>query len=214
MEFKRALTYPLNDPDWLVKMLIAAAMNLVPLAGPLFLLGYYRELYLKLSREGDSRLPEWERFGDFIIDGLKLLAVSLVYMLPLLLFYLAFFLMMFALLMSSGSSEMVLLIIVFAIPFTLYFLYVMTIQPAMLVIYFETGSIASALKPNLHWRLIRGWGASYWLALIMTHVYYFLSIFGILLCLIGVYATMAWAGFAFIHLIAQCQRRRPVQSIL
>jgi len=53
---------------------------------PVFLVyGYY--LVLKVTVAGFDELPDFDEWGDMLIDGLKVLIVGIVYMLPVIIIF-------------------------------------------------------------------------------------------------------------------------------
>lgn len=207
MRFKRACSFMFDDPQWVKKIGIGGGMFLLPIVGPMFCLGYFRELYQRLKQGEESPLPEWSNLGDKLLHGFRLFLAVFIYSLPMYLFY---FLMIGAflfwvadqdpdtLLVSVGGGLVLLL---------LYLCYLFSIMPAMFLLYFRTDSIPDSLNPANHWRLIREMGSKYWIALLLGHLVYFASLSGLLLCFIGIYLTFFWANLAFFHLFVQGEKR-------
>jgi hypothetical protein len=88
---KALFTYPFRKRGWEKKMVILAAFNLggliIPLFPTLFALGYTAELIRRAVREDDPDLPEWDHWNDLLVDGLRLLGISLVFLVPLAFIY-------------------------------------------------------------------------------------------------------------------------------
>ena len=91
MNFSRAFTYAFDDRDWLVKLLVGAAITLlailltVPLVGLALwaLLLSYLVLLVRNVRAGVPQpLPAWSNFGKLLGDGLPVLGAVVVYSLP------------------------------------------------------------------------------------------------------------------------------------
>ncbi|MGA2162198.1 MAG: DUF4013 domain-containing protein [Methanoregula sp.] len=81
---------------WKHWLLLIASMIIFPL-----ILGYMVRIY-----RGEKPAPELKEWGTLFIDGLKLLAVSLIYALPIILLALAAFLPFIAAFTSSGAFSM------------------------------------------------------------------------------------------------------------
>lgn len=95
-----SLKYPLTD--W-VKIVILAVVMLVPIVDFIGL-GYYLRI-IKSTLAGVDELPEFDNIGELFIDGLKLIIVSLIYMLiPIILFLLAWILAAPAATVTYGSD--------------------------------------------------------------------------------------------------------------
>lgn len=89
INFGRAFSYILEDPEWVRKSLIGALFVILSLfILPIFVIaGYYLELIQNVARGNPRPLPEWDNIGDKFVKGLvfglKLLVVTLVYALPI-----------------------------------------------------------------------------------------------------------------------------------
>ncbi len=82
MDIGRAFSFPFQDPRWVTKILIAAAMVVIPIFGWLVLYGYGMRITRQVAAGTDIPLPEWEDFGGLFVDGLKLFAVTFIWSLP------------------------------------------------------------------------------------------------------------------------------------
>jgi len=79
--FEEALRYLFQEDDYLRTLLIGTLLILLsPLVIPLFILAGYVVRAIQHANQGKS-LPEFENYTGLLIDGLKLTAVFLVYLL-------------------------------------------------------------------------------------------------------------------------------------
>lgn len=84
---EKVLTYPFEDPRWVQKLLTAAlllfANTFIPLIPLFFLVGYQYEIMraIIVDRKEPS-LPEWDKWGEFFVNGVRLLVTNLVYYIP------------------------------------------------------------------------------------------------------------------------------------
>jgi hypothetical protein len=85
MEYGRAIAFAFEDPDWLKKIGIAALVLLIPLVGPIVVMGWGLEITRRVINLDPSPLPGWDDFGSYLSKGFQAFVVSLVYILPLLL---------------------------------------------------------------------------------------------------------------------------------
>jgi len=84
MDVGKALGFVFEDEDWVTKILLGAALLLIPVFGIFVLLGYTIAV-VRNVRAGELRpLPAWTDLGHFFMDGLMFWIASLVYALPLL----------------------------------------------------------------------------------------------------------------------------------
>lgn len=84
---KQYLTFPFEDEKWLMKFLISVGISfagfIIPIIPVFFLYGYCATLAKGMIVDGRKPfLPEWEEWGDFFMDGLRVFGVWLCYSLP------------------------------------------------------------------------------------------------------------------------------------
>ncbi|WP_459201570.1 DUF4013 domain-containing protein [Methanococcus sp. CF] len=79
MDFERALKFPMDDPDWIKKVIIGAIFSIIPIVS-FISIGYVMEL-LKNIIDSKEELPEWSGFGGKFIKGLIAAIISFIYML-------------------------------------------------------------------------------------------------------------------------------------
>jgi hypothetical protein len=82
MEFGRAFSYTQQDPEWLKKVGIAALIFLIPLIGPITVLGWGLEITRRVISHEPEMLPDWSNFTDHLVRGLKGFVISFVFGLP------------------------------------------------------------------------------------------------------------------------------------
>lgn len=78
VDYKRALTFFREDPDFATKLALGGLIALVPIlnfAG----LGYALNLFRNVVEGRDSVLPDWSDLGDHFFKGLPAVAVALCY---------------------------------------------------------------------------------------------------------------------------------------
>ena len=69
MNLGRGLRFPLDDPQWLPKVLIGTLVSLVPIlnvAG----VGYMLDVTRNVVAGRETPLPEWDNFGDKFVRRL------------------------------------------------------------------------------------------------------------------------------------------------
>jgi hypothetical protein len=85
MDFGSAFTFVFQDTDWLKKVGIAAAVFLIPLVGPIVLLGWGLEITRRVINNEPQPLPDWSDFSGYLQKGLRGFVVSLAYLMPVIL---------------------------------------------------------------------------------------------------------------------------------
>jgi len=84
MDIGKALGFVFEDEEWPTKLLLAAAVSVVPFFGGVTLTGYTLAV-LRNVKAGESRpLPGWEALGQYFADGLSYWIATLVYSIPFL----------------------------------------------------------------------------------------------------------------------------------
>jgi hypothetical protein len=99
---KALLAFPFQDDDWknkfLIGSLIVFAGFVIPLIPFFFLYGYMMQIMHHIIVDKDKpRLPAWDDWGKLFVDGLKLLGVALIYMLPVVVLFMIGFFIVFLL---------------------------------------------------------------------------------------------------------------------
>jgi len=98
MDISKALTYPFEDPDWTMKLGIAAGISLLafiaviilPIVGLVVLIplaGWSIETMKRVRSNEPNPLADWNDFGGLIKTGLTPFLAGIVYQIPTLLVY-------------------------------------------------------------------------------------------------------------------------------
>jgi hypothetical protein len=95
MDIGKAFTFVFDDKDWIVKILIAAAIVLAGVLLGIFVIpavvafallgGYGVEITRRVIHSDSPVLPAWDNWGALLSDGLKVWIIGLVYTLPIIL---------------------------------------------------------------------------------------------------------------------------------
>jgi len=177
--------------------------------------GYMVQL-LKNVRDGhEYPLPDWDDFGKFFVDGLKLLAGFLVYMLPMIL--LSFFAMIVAIAADAGGVDeggmVTILMLTSCLTILLAFLIVL-LYPALYIQYAKEDKIGDMFRFGEMWELFKANSANYIIILLMIFfVLSFIASFGLILCFVGILFTTWWAQLAAAHLMGQLAQPQEKAAI-
>jgi hypothetical protein len=82
MDFGRALTFPFDDDDWMVKFVIGSLIMIVGVFLPFIPLGYQVHVARNVMQEKKRPLPGSDSLGEVMADGLYALMGALVYWIP------------------------------------------------------------------------------------------------------------------------------------
>ena len=155
-DLKDNLTFMFRDPEWKKKILIGAGVNMIPILN--FVNGGYMLAVIQNLRNGiRPPLPAWSDFGKFFMDGLKMIAISLIYAIPMILL---------SIIMSAasgasynyGSNALAAGSIGLAIISLIYSLLLVFWIQGGYVNYAIKGTFASAFEFGAIWKIVqRGW---------------------------------------------------------
>lgn len=208
MDIGKSFTFLTEDERWLTKLGIGVALVLISSLLSVILIGFlgffilagYNVRLVQNVRDGNPRpLPEWDRWGDDLALGVKLVVAILIYTVPVLI--IAIPMALGAILAGRGDGAVPsglalmlcggILAIVYAVALTVAL-------PGIVVAFARDGSIATALEFNTIYTwtrdrlglvlvvLLVGWGVS----AIATPL---AMLAGTLLCGIGLVVTIPLA---------------------
>ncbi len=197
MDYSTPFTFVTKDKNWIGKVAIGSLLVVTGI-GFIPVLGWMLEITRRVIRNDSQPLPDWNNFGQYVVDGLKLTAVALIWSLPLVLVILSFA-GAAAAFADQASDD------------TTFGLVLALLSPAAWGHLAETGSFGEAANPARAWALVGPHlgdfivvGLLAWLASAM------LSTVGTLLCLIGVFPATVYTFAIYGHLWGQLYRNsRP-----
>ncbi len=156
MDIGKSFTFPFDDQQWMSKLGIGAAVTLVPILNFAWS-GYMVELIRNVTDQVPEPLPAWDNLEKKFLNGLILLAVGLVYALPILIvFFLPLGLFVISSILSGNSNLQdaartiagaggVLFYCLLCV-FLIYGLALSIVYPAVLVKFSRSGTFASCFK--------------------------------------------------------------------
>ena len=205
MDIGKSFGYVFEDKKWIEKVLIGGLVSLIPIIGSLLLIGYGVELVRNVRNHEPEPLPEWDDWGQKIIDGLKLFVILFVWALPMVVLYsIAFIPLMLAGNSDSGSSIGGVFATCLSCFLFLYGIVYWLAIPGITIKFaeggeigdgFNVGEILDFTKKHLGQIII--------VALVSWLVYLLAGLVGSFLCFVGVFFTMFWAALVQYHMIAQ-----------
>lgn len=210
-DFAKPFTYVFDDPQWVQKILIGGLFYLggIFIIGWFFILGYCAGLGRNVMSGVEHPLPEWSDLGEYFAEGLRLVGVVLVYIVPF--FVLVIGVMVPAGVFSSIENEGVQALTggvmgcvsCLFIPLALI---VMILLPASLTFAVAEQRFGAAFDYSRIWPYIRLNVGNYLLAVVVYLIARFLGGFGFLLLCIGVVFTAFWSFLITTHAFAQVYR--------
>lgn len=210
-DFGKPFTYVFEDPRWLQKILIGGLFYLAGflLIGWFFILGYVARTARNVIAGAQTPLPEWDDLGDFFNEGLRLVGVMLVYLIPYLALVSA--IVIPAGILSSFDNEGAQALggglsgcfACLLIPLSLV---VIVFAPASLLFAVVEQRFSAAFEFGRMWAFIKDNAGNYLLAVVVYMIARFLGSFGVALLCIGVIFTGFWSFLITAHGLAQVYR--------
>ena len=78
MDIGNSFQYPSRDKDWVVKVLIGGVLNIIPIAN-LIASGYVLTLMARSMDRLQEEMPKWDDWGGYLMKGLMVAVISLIY---------------------------------------------------------------------------------------------------------------------------------------
>lgn len=185
-----SLKYPLND--W-TKILILTIISIIPIVN--FMSAGYMLRIIKSTLAGIDEVPGFDDLGELFIDGIKILIVSIVYMIvPLIIYFVA----LLPLMLSDPSNPSVLLsgiaIVILLIDIIVSIIFALVLYPAIVNMALYDSEIGAAFRFSEVLGRIKaiGWGdyILWIIAIIITS-----AIVGVILGIVGFILAFILIGF-------------------
>ncbi|NSW53317.1 MAG: DUF4013 domain-containing protein [Anaerolineae bacterium] len=165
------LTFPFRGQGWFGKLAVAALMllagSIIPIVPTIILLGYLAEVIRRITVDKeDASLPQWNDWGKYFNDGLKMLGASLVVVVPLILIFIVLFALYFIPIafIESGNSEdlmAVFIIALFVVQFIMIFVSILVgtlaglFQPIYMTHMITRGEFSAIFKIKEWWQIFK-----------------------------------------------------------
>ncbi|HEX9921322.1 MAG TPA: DUF4013 domain-containing protein [Anaerolineae bacterium] len=218
MDIGSAFTFVFDDEDWIKKLAIGGGITLVgailtPIIIGLALLlpigGYMLET-IKNVRDGQSTpLPEWTDIGGLFSKGLMVFVIFLVYNIPSILLSCASFGISLAAPNLDSDVAQALSFVSICIGCLQFIvgLVAYALIPAALIRYAQFDSLGSAFQFGEIFSFISANMGDYVIAVLLSWVASLVAIFGVILCVVGVFFTLFWSNLVTANLIGQLARK-------
>jgi hypothetical protein len=213
MDIGKAFGYVFDDDQWITKILIAAAilalgilfswLLFIPLILAALLLGGYGvEITRRVIQGNPVVLPEWDNWGDLLMDGLKAWIIELIYALPIIIVSVCLSIPVGA--FSEDAQEVSSLFGAFMGCFNfLWGIVVGLMLPAAIAFFVAEGDVSAAFRFGDVFAFVRDNFATYLIVLVIGWVASIISGLGLLACGVGFLVTAPYAGWITAHLRGQ-----------
>jgi hypothetical protein len=207
MDFGLAFSFPFQDPDWVKKLAIAAVIGMIPLIGQVAVLGWTIMLAKRVIASEEHPMPDWEEAGEIFTAGLKAFVIGLVYSLPILVIMVPTSLLGVFDNSNNSISIIELLMICLSCFMALYGLLISLVWPAAAGELAANDDLGAALNPAHILRLVQAAPGAYLIVFLGTIAAGIVASFGLVLCLVGILFTAAYAYAIQGHLIGQAYKQ-------
>ncbi len=213
MDIGKAFTFVFEDEDWIVKILIAAAILLVGilfswmLAIPLILAaallsGYSVEITRRVIHGNPQTLPEWEDWGALIADGLKVIVIGIVYALPIILVSICLGIPIGIFAEEAEGLSSLLSVLLSCLSF-LWGIVVSLLLPAAIAFYAAQDELGAAFRFGEVFAFVRDNLKTYLITFLMSWVAEFVGGLGSIVCGVGLLVTAPYGWMVTGHLYGQ-----------
>jgi len=198
-----------DDEDWLVKILLGGVFTLLSgiLIGIPFVLGYMLEVIRRVARRDPELLPDWDNLGEKFVQGLVLMVILAIWLIPLWILGCFQSAMIIPLAENQDAAGWVaMLVSCTGCLSILWSVLVALFTPAIYTRYAVTGQFSSAFQFGEIWNFTTKNFVNVLIALLLAWVAGLIGSFGVILCVIGVVFTGFWATLVGAHLYGQVYR--------
>ena len=85
MDYGKMIKFPMEDKDWVTKIIIGGILTIIPIVN-FISLGYMLKV-MKNSINKTPGMPEWKKISDLFVKGLIVFVIELVFfIIPLIIF--------------------------------------------------------------------------------------------------------------------------------
>ncbi len=221
MDIGKAFTFVFEDEDWIVNILIGAAILavslvfsflLIPLIlGMALLAGYMVAVMRRVLNGQVDGLPRWENWGELLVDGLKVWVIGLVYALPLIIASFCLLVPAMALGDDAGAVMSILIMLASCI-IILYSIVVTIVIPAAFAFWVASDDLGAAFRFGDILAFVRENLSTYLVTLIMTWVASLIGGLGSVVCGVGMLVTLPYAYAVTGHLYGQAYMASSQQA--
>jgi hypothetical protein len=208
MEFGKAFSFAFEDKDWIKKLGIGALLMIIPFIGWLVVAGWGIEITKRVIQHDPQPLPDWSDFGGYLMKGLQVFVIGLVYSLPIILVNICQQgVTLFGQQGDTTDETILMAVTVFAVCFGcvsfIYSIFLGFILPAALGNFAATGQMGAGFRFGEVFGLVRAAPVAYLLALLGGFVASLIASLGVILCVIGILFTAVYAYTINAHLYGQ-----------
>ncbi len=217
IDFARPFQYVMEDKDWVKKVLIGGGIFfgsfvlsflLVGLVGFLAIGGYLMRVAKNVADGKETPLPEFDNWGEDIVNGLKMFAIGFLWQLPGVLIRVVGTIAFVALAQAGEDAANVGGILMMGTTCIGLPLQLIGAIAAYLGIirFYETGELAAGFRIGELIELVKSQAINLLLGIVIAMIAGFIANFGMIACIVGVFFTIFWAQLVNAHVIGQIMK--------
>lgn len=154
MDIGEAIGFAFEDEQWVGKLLLGAAITLIPIFGGLMILGYGIAV-IRSVKAGKARpLPSWDDVGRYFVDGLMFWIATSIYAIPLLVLLCPTILVWILPAVAGDNQDLTAILtgisgivsVGFGCLATLYAILLWLLTPVLQIRYAEAGELEACLR--------------------------------------------------------------------
>ena len=206
MDFGKAFSFVFEDEEWLKKVGLAGLISLIPLIGQLVVLGWGIEVTRRVIHNHPEPLPDWDDFMGYLVKGLQVLVIGVVYMLPVIVIQGCTGILPFLNLGGNGdalATAVAIFVACFGCLTFLYAIFAGLIIPAAMSNFAAKDELKAAFSFGEIFGMVRDNIGPFAMVLLGSLLSGFAASLGVIACVIGVVFTSAYAYAVNGHLMGQ-----------
>ena len=210
MNYMKTFQYVFDSPKWMGNLLAAIICILVPVVGPIVLLGYGFVIIEALHRRKDSLYPDFDtdQLSDYLTRGLWPWIVAVIARLPLIFLAVLLYVFMFAgMIFASENGGVLVVLLLFCVFFVAILLLSMLLGFVLIPLVLRAG-LMQDFREAFSWAFVKDFLARTWLEILLVQLFFLasgmaLNLAGLLLCFVGAYPAAALLILADYHALHQ-----------
>ena len=201
IQYLRMYNYIFENPNWMTNVLLGGLCGLIPVVGPLVMLGYQFEIVIALLQTGGTRYPDFDfnRFSDYLMRGLwpflVQLVAGMVLMVPVMILAMVPFFVLMGLASNANNDATMGLVVMFGFFLWGLFMFLISVLPAVVLLPMQ---IRAGLEQDFGAAFNFGWVLDFikktWVDMLMALL--FLAFTATLLVMLGYVACFVGVFFA------------------
>lgn len=218
MDFGKAFSFITEDTNWFKKIAIGALLVLTGIGG-IALTGWMIELVRRVVNKESEPLPDWSKLGEYIVSGLKIMVVVLVWLIPMMILIgiMVGGQALVAQQLNEQDAATIILIVTLCFS-TLIFIYTFVIALLYGPLFGLMGEgvpLGKLLNPASSFRLLKKNFGGYLLAMIVgSLIASFLASIGTIACGIGAFFGSAYGTAVMGHLLGQAHAKAKFSEVV